>query len=451
MPSGSEVYANVRTMTTPHCALRGRPAPIVLAAGLALSLAAVGQPATARSTGLQLALSTPQAIVDIGNDAPIIRYNRYLPGGGHTNGASTGGWQIVHALAARSGNTSADAKLMEQIAYSLEGMNAISANGGYPAQHELHMTGTYAIVRRTPRLWNGLTDEQRRKMDLVMKAALVASAYTTADATYAGGATPTAIDGDTNLHRNWNPNYREGMFGALIAATVYFGGVDRVYDILNGYNHAAFVEELKTTGLDNIHETFTWVSSRPTSRAPNGAQIERQIRDYRNRERRLPEPMDLYYELTVNTYSRRVSCGLNDGRGIDVNGVATGTIASGCETLPNKGAPGMLLEFASSDANGPRSSMGYAYDGFRANLTNHVLIIVGGYWQPGGKADEILRLLDVGITDLRYKLERGYRNYSRGRGSASVSDINSAQHSWSYRIALPLWEQVVKASHAAAR
>lgn len=397
-------------------------------------------------------LSVPQALVDIGNEAPLIRYNRFLPGGGHTDGAASGGWQVVHALAAWSGNTSADAKLLEQIAYNLQGQNAISANGGYPTQHELHMTGSYAIVRQTPRLWNDrLTEAQRRTIDLVMKAALVASAYTTADATYPAGATVTALDGDTNLHRNWNPNYREGMFGALIAATVYFGGVDRVYEILDSYNHAAFVAELENAGLDNIHQTFSGVSLRSNWHPPDGAQIERNIRDYRYRNRQLPNPMDLYAELTRNTYGRPVSCGLDDGRGREVEGVPTGTIVSGCESLPNKGQPGMLLEFASSDANGPRSSISYSYDGFRANLTNHVVTIVGGYWRPGPLADELLQLLDVGITDLRYKLDRGYRSYSRGRGSVGISDINNTERSWSYRVALPLWEQVLKPYHADRR
>jgi hypothetical protein len=210
-----------------------------------VSLSSVGAPPDVPSNQAP-GLVPPQAIVDVGNAAPLIRYNRNLPGGGHTNGGTTGGWQIAHALAVRAGNTSADAKLLEQIAYNLDGANALSANGGYPAQHELHLTGTYAIVRHVPRFWNDrLTSDQRRKIDLVMTAAMVASAYTTADATYAGGAAPTALDGDTNLHRNWNPNFREGMFGALIAAMVYFGGAEAVMDRLNRYDHAAFVRDVQ--------------------------------------------------------------------------------------------------------------------------------------------------------------------------------------------------------------
>lgn len=393
-------------------------------------------------------LSPPHALVEIGNEAPLIRYNRHIKGGGHTDGGGTGGWQIVNALAAWAGNTSADEKLLKQIAYNLEGENTITAKGGYPCQHERHMTGTYTILRQSPRFWNGkLTQSDRDKIDLIMKASLIASAYTTADASYKGDAKITAIDGDTNLNRGWNPNYREGMIGAMLVGTVYFGGVDKVYEILNNYDHDAFVSQLKEAHLTNIHETFTWAANHADSGAPSGETIENNIRNYTYNGKRLQEPMDLYYDLTKHTYGRNVFCGLNEGRGIEYDGVATGTIAKGCEGLPNKGEPGMLLEFDSRDAGGPRSAIGYAYDGFRPNLTNQVVLIVGRAWKPGPKADELIRLMDVGIADLTYKLENGYRNYSKGKGSKGIADINQEDRSWSYRTTLPLWRDVLRPYH----
>lgn len=397
---------------------------------------------------LMKALSPPQALVDIGNEAPLIRYNRHIPGGGHTDGGGSGGWQIIHSLAAWSGNKSADEKLLKQIAYNLEGGNTITAKGGYPCQHERHMTGTYALLRQSPRFWKGkLTQQQRDKIDLVMKAALVASAYTTSDASYANGARPSAIDGDKNLNRGWNPNFREGMIGALLVATVYYGGVDKVYEILDHYNHAAFVAQLKEAGLSNIHETFTWKENNPGSVAPSGEEIEKNIRDYRYNGQRLQEPMEVYYALTKHTYGRKVNCGINDGRGIEVDGVPTGTLAKGCENLPNKGEDGMLLEFEGVDAGGKRSSIGYAYDGFRPNLTNHLVLLVGNAWKPGPKADELIRLMDVGITDLVYKLENGYRNYSKGKGSKGISHMRQENRQWSYRTTIPLWTEVVRGYH----
>jgi len=393
-------------------------------------------------------LIPPQEVVDVGNEAPLIYYNRYLRGGGHVRNAASAGWQITHALAIRAGNISAEEKLLEQIKYNLKGLNTISANGGYPAQHDLNMTGTYAILRHAPDFWkNKLSKEQRHKIDLIMKAALIASAYTTSDATYANDAWPTTICGDNNLNRSWNPNFREGMFGNLLVGTVYFGGVEQIYEILNNYNHETFITQLKEAELDNIYETYTWAANHPESEAPSGEKITQNIKDYRFLEERLKDPFDVYYDLCMRTYDGIVNCGLNDGQGIEVDGIPTGTIASGCDSLPNKGKLGQLREFNSMDAGGPRSSISYAYSGFRPNLTNHVVVLIGGYWQPGEKADEILRRMDIGITDLKYKIEHGYRNYSKAHGSTEISDFKNSQWKWSVRTTIPLWEKVLKPYH----
>lgn len=393
-------------------------------------------------------LSVPERLVEIGNEAPLIRYNRYLRGGGHTNGGWNGGWQITHALAVWAGDASAEKRMLEQVRYSLRGENAISANGGYPAQHERHVTGAYTILRQAPHFWEeSLTEVERHQIELLMKASLIASAYTTSDATYAPGFQHSAIDGDTNLHRGWNPNYREGIFGALIVATVYFGGVDAVYEILDNYEHDAFVAELEAAGLTNTHETFTWAANHPDSGAPSGERIEANVRDYRYQGERLKAPMDLYHELTLFTYGGRIHCGLNDGEGILTDGVPTGVIASGCEDLPNKGELGMLREFDARDASGSRSSITYSYDGFRPNLTNHVVVLVGGCWEAGDKADEALRRLDVGITDLIYKLEHGYRSYAHARGNTQVFDIHRNDWQWSFKTTIPLWTEILQPFH----
>jgi len=387
----------------------------------------------------------PQKTVEAAAALPLIRFNRNIKGGAHTDGAWSGGGQIVLALAAWQGNQTADARLLEQIRYNLQGANCISANGGYPAQHERHVTGMYALVRHTPRVWNQLTAEERAKIDLVMKAALVASAYTTSDASYAKGTKPMTLDGSANQNRGWNPNFREGMIGMMPVGVVYFGGGAAAHRVLDTYDHEAFVAQLKAAGLTNTYETFTWKATHPDSDAPDGKTIAAAIKNYRYMGHDLSDPMEYYYMLTVNTYGAKVNAGLNDGKGIG----GSGCIASGAEGLPNKGKDGMLLEFASQDAGGPRSSIGYAYDGFRPNLTNHVVVLAGGYWRPGPKADECLARLNVGIPDLFYKLEHGYKNYSKGRGSQSVFDINKPY--WSFAVTRSLWEDVLKPFHDANR
>ena len=131
------------------------------------------------------------------------------------------------------------------------------------------MTSTYAILSQTPRFWTKvLSAQQRQKIDLLMKACVVASAYTTSDVTYAAGKV-TALDGDTNLHRGWNPNFREGMFGHLLVGMVYFGGTDRVECPSHSYDHETFVAELKEAGLTNTAETFHLGPDASRIRRPN--------------------------------------------------------------------------------------------------------------------------------------------------------------------------------------
>lgn len=386
--------------------------------------------------------SPPQPVVEKAGRGALFKYSRRCKGGAHTNGAWSGGRLVTLAAASYAGDASADKPLLKQLRYNLRGDCCISANGGYPAQHERLFTGACVLARRTPRVWKQLTDAERRKIDLAMKAALVGSAYTTADAGYARGGKTTALDGDANLNRGWNPNYQEGMVGMMVVGAVYFGPAE-AQKILDTYDHKAFVAELKSAGLTNTHETFTWKAAHPDSAAPTGKQIERIVRGYRYKGRDLSDPMALYVTLTKRTYGERVTAGLNGGKGID----GGGRIAKGAAGLPNLGERGMLKEFASHDAKGRRSSAGYSYDGFRPNLVNHIVLIAGGYWKAGKDADECLALLEVGVTDLFYKLENGYINYSHGKASKRVYDINTPHHD--FALTRSLWQDVVRPYHQA--
>ena len=84
----------------------------------------------------------------------------------------------------------------------------------------------FAIAKQTPRIWDQLTTAEKTKVDLVMKAAFIASAFTTADNNpyILAGTQQYTLDADPNLDRNWNPNYREGMLGGVLVGMVYFGG-----------------------------------------------------------------------------------------------------------------------------------------------------------------------------------------------------------------------------------
>src|SRR5690606_30963949 len=135
-----------------------------------------------------------------------------------------------------------------------------------------------------------------------------------------------------------------------------------------------------------------------------------------------------------------VHAGLNGGKGIN----GAGCLVSGTENLPNIGKPGMLFEFDSGDAGGPRSSAGYAYGGFRTNLTNHIVLLAGGYWKDDARGHECLDRMSVGIPDLYYKLEHGYRDYSKGKPEP---DVFKPLKDWDCEMALALSEKVLRPLH----
>jgi hypothetical protein len=383
---------------------------------------------------------------------PLVRYHRDLPGGAYTNTGNSGGHTYILAFAARAGDNRVDGALLEQIRYTLTGGNDIAGNGGYPAQHELQVTGMLSIVKRIPRIWDQLSGEEQARADTMMKASLIGSAFTTSDQNpfVVAGTQQYTLDGDGNVNRGFNPNYREGMAGSVLVAAAYFS-VDEARRILADYDHDDFVAELNTRGLSNAHRTFNWRADNPDSPAPTGAQIEAAVRDWSLWGVPLDDPMRLFADLTAHTYGQTedkvVECGHDGGRGVPVAGApggVAGVIDTGCADLPNQGRPGLLLEFDSSDAGGVRSAAVYAYGGFKPNLFTRTVLIDAGLWDPDPEQAEVYDLVLVGAEDLWYKLDHGYREYHKGQYWETLR-IDSEEYGFAFLRSL--WEDVYLPYH----
>ncbi|HYO10793.1 MAG TPA: fibronectin type III domain-containing protein, partial [Tepidisphaeraceae bacterium] len=386
-------------------------------------------------------ISPPQAAVNAAIAAPLIRFNRNLPGGAHTDGAFHGGASVTLALASYAGNTTADARLLQQMRFTLTGGNDISANGGYAAQHERHVTGMFALAKLTPRVWDQLSPAEQNKVNLLMKAAFVASAFTTSDNNpyIKSGQQQRALDADTNLNRDWNPNYREGMVGGVLVGAAYFGPAE-AQRILSTYDHQAFVSELSAAGLSNIHQTFNWKQANPASIAPDAATLQQGVQNYSYYGNSLNNLMGIYGRLVTNTYGKAVTAGLNGGAGIN----GGGKLVSGADTQPNKGAVGMLTEFDSVDGSGPRSAANYSYDGYRPHQTNLLVLIASGQWDADSSvATEAKSRLQVGNTDLWYKMDHGYVGYYHGAPRETFLTATHAT-SWGFTYNRSVWEDVLQ-------
>jgi hypothetical protein len=75
---------------------------------------------------------------------------------------------------------------------------------------------------------------------------------------------------------------------------------------------------------------------------------------------------------------------------------------------------------------------------------NQISLIVSGYWDRT-KGEKLLDLLEVGIPDLYYKLEKGYINYAKAHAGDKAVTINSPKDD--YRIMRFVWEKVVRPYH----
>jgi hypothetical protein len=296
----------------------------------------------------------------------------------------------------------------------LSGGNDPFATGGYAANDERNATAMYAIAKRTPRVWNQLTASELQTIDLIMEATLIADLYATNDVTNVNGA-PVTFDGNNGSNRDYNPNYREGMIGAVLVGTEYFGGKAAVAAMAANYDHAAFTAKLQAAGLVNAYWTYSTYTRNPAAGAPSPSTVKQGIQNYAMHGITLDRLLDMYVYLASDTFSATVTCGLNGGAGILSNGVYAGRLVAGCAGLPNKGVAGMEKEFDSLDGSGARSDASYAHLGLRDDLMNQLVLTVYGDWADTTASTDVLAKMNVGVPDFFYKAAQGYEGYSNGR------------------------------------
>jgi hypothetical protein len=76
---------------------------------------------------------------------------------------------------------------------------------------------------------------------------------------------------------------------------------------------------------------------------------------------------------------------------------------------------GMLHEFESTDWDGLRTSLGYAYEGAMIDIPTAVTLKLVGEWRATEGGDVVEKRMGVGMADLRFKAREGYRSFSQGK------------------------------------
>jgi hypothetical protein len=271
-----------------------------------------------------------------------------------------------------------------------------------------------ALAWNTPSIKSSLTIPEQTRLQLTMKATLVACAYVMAD------YTSNLTDGGTNRPSGrldmvgkllfTSPNYAEAYAGSFLYAMSVLGK-NTIFTFLNGYNHATFISDLNSNGLTRISDKFSTNFNitegtliYDASTAIKKAQlIEGYVRNIDNNETIgrlffkgisltsiISDPINLTAQLNTECFDKNAREGEYAGQ------------------------LGMASEFMGGDKGGVRDDLYYSTTGVFIDLYNRYLVEKVGYWSASAqsaKKNEIDRRLKVGFSDINPKAWNGYLSY----------------------------------------
>lgn len=359
-----------------------------------------------------------EASISFAKSSQLAWFGPGLSGGAHTwvfNGA-----EVIKGLAAYCGDKRLDAELLLQIRALLNPSKGPTATGGYQDQKQLGVALMFFLVKCTPRIWNALSESEHSLIDLTMEAFMYSSVFTTKDEV----ASSLGMNGDTNLHRDWNPNYQNGMVGMVIISALYWGFSD-FESKLATFTDSEFIGRLRANKMTNLLTTYE------NPERPNSFTIQSGLRKsvkgavYRFHGITERSVLELFNYIARRTFSATISCGLNNGAGI--NGF--GRIVKQCDSLPDVGYPGMILEFDGWDAEGKRSSASYSWDAWYPLNYVRAALQTQGWLNPSvikksATLNSTMMQYWRGTRDLWFKISPdtggGYKDYEHGAGGPTV-------------------------------
>lgn len=319
-----------------------------------------------------------------------------------------------------------------------------------------------AVIRHTPTVWNELNQTERAKIDLIMECFAIATSFTNDDDNYY--QTGPALTG--NYYKTWNPNHRLAMVIPIVASTLYFSadgndGAAYVNNIFKKFDYDSYIAKFEKFGFDRAkyhwtaggfeHSSGKYVPSSKELMMKGGtAYVAYGDNSEINHSKRpkLSTLADGGYGIGIkgNTFTY-FGIGLDNLsgilmklyevtyagdtvfsdsslmlRGTDSNGNPLAYIADGSKS-PVEGEYGMMYEFKSSDGGGFRSSSSYNTHNFVSVVQSlEVMRLLGS--PVFTTKDDFIHQIWVGNTDLIYKNEVGYMDYSLGRQQGIKGDKN---------------------------
>lgn len=278
------------------------------------------------------------------------------------------------------------------------------------------------LAKRTPAVWTQLSADERARADLLMQALALAAHFCLDD----DNDYYLLLDGYSLFHKSWNPNHVEGYVGAIISASLYFGP-DELNAFFRSFDFDTFVARLDAANFQNIKLCWTW---NPAIRdlMMNGGSIavpEKQVlaqgvvtrgagvrNDFALDGHTLHEPWALHRAQAVRLFSKAARTEvIFDG---DKRSALLHRASSATES-PWEGQMGMLHEFESTDWDGLRTSLAYAFEGAMIDIPTAVTMKLVGVWRADAGGDTLERRMGVGMGDMLFKAREGYRSWSQGK------------------------------------
>lgn len=278
------------------------------------------------------------------------------------------------------------------------------------------------LAKRTPAVWAQLSADEKARADLLMQALALAAHFCLDDE----NDYYLLLDGNSLFHKSWNPNHVEGYVGAIISASLYFGP-DELNAFFQGFDFDRFIARLDAANFQNIRRCWTWnpairglMMNGGAVAVPADAILAQGVitrgagvrHPFRFGGLTLREPWALHRTQALRMYAKAVRT-----RVIATAGFTSELLhhASAATESPWEGQMGMLHEFETTDWDGLRTSLGYAYEGAMIDVPTAATLKLLGEWRPAEGGDLIERRMGVGLADLRFKAREGYRSWSQGK------------------------------------
>ena len=320
---------------------------------------------------------------------------------------------LDESTAASDGTLAKDAALT-QLRALIEGGNEPYACVGPYWSHAV-VAASLVLVKNTPAVYDELSQDEKDRMDWLMKALAIAGNWGFNDQ----NNYKTGFDLLGNFNKAWNPNYRNTYLNVVISAAMYFGA-EELDEIYTSFSYDEYMAKFEEYGFTNIMHTWSvagkdlmenggectllgGIGASGMEAGQSGGKGAGVKIAFQYNGMGLDDLDGIFSSLLDYTYGAVVA----SSHGVE-GGEYYSYILSG-KPSPYEGYNGMMYEFCS----GSRSSAGYCYDSMMILMSMYANFKLFAGWDSSEDWQQTFdSWIYVGTEDLIFKLTEGYKGYS---------------------------------------